>query len=119
MTKAECHLSVVENFKIVNLKSVFRSDHGGEFWSILGTCKNEDIVLQMTNAHTPEQSGLDEKLNRAVVENVRYLQFKEDLQKIGNKQITVQCWNLKNKKSVYLKIVLCLNCRLSENQILN
>lgn len=63
---------------------MLRSDNGGEF------CSTEmeqfllinGIIHQKTNAYTPEQNGMCERLNRTIVEKAKCLLFDANLQKV-------------------------------------
>lgn len=74
--------SMVENKHDKKIK-VFRSDQGGEFCNndFKIFLKNEGIIHQKTNAYTPQQNGLAERLNRTLVEKARCLLFDAGLSK--------------------------------------
>lgn len=62
---------------------MFRSDQGGEFCGnqFESFLRDEGIIHQKTNAYTPEQNGLAERLNRTLVEKARCLLFDANLHK--------------------------------------
>lgn len=62
---------------------MFRTDNGLEFCSneFESFLKNEGIVHQKTNAYTPEQNGVSERINRTIVERARCLLFDAQLDK--------------------------------------
>ena len=47
-----------------------RTDNGGEYIDVdfLTFCKQEGIVRQFTVAHTPQQNGVAERMNRTLLE---------------------------------------------------
>lgn len=55
--------------------TVLRSDNGGEFCSreFENFLKNGGIIHQKSNAYTPEQNGMSERLNRTIVEKAKCL----------------------------------------------
>lgn len=66
--------SMAENLhgtKIANL----RCDNGGEYSSngFKDFCKKSGILIQYTNAYTPEQNGKSERMNRTLIEKARSL----------------------------------------------
>lgn len=72
----------VENLLERKIK-ILRTDNGGEFCNsqfdgFLGNC---GIIHQKTNAYTPEQNGLSERMNRTIVEKARCLLFEAVLDK--------------------------------------
>lgn len=87
---------MVEKQKDKKVK-VLRTDNGGEFCSReFGSylCK-QGIVHQRTNAYTPEQNGLCERMNRSIVEKARCLIFDAGLEK--------KFWAEAVNTSVYLR----------------
>lgn len=88
--------SLVENQKERKIKCL-RTDNGGEF------CGNEmekflrsnGIVHQTTNAHTPEQNGMLERMNRSIVEKAKCLLF--------DAKLNIKFWAEAVNTSVYLK----------------
>ena len=52
-----------------------RSDNGGEYKSdpFLKVCQDEGIVRHFTVKGTPQQNGVAEKMNRTLLEKVRYV----------------------------------------------
>lgn len=88
--------SMVEKQKDRKIK-ILRTDNGGEFCSreFEKYLKEQGIVHQKTNAYTPQQNGLCERMNRSVVEKARCLLFDADL----NKKFWAEAVNT----SVYLR----------------
>lgn len=74
--------SMVEKQKDRKIK-ILRTDNGGEFCSqeFDKYLKEQGIVHQRTNAYTPQQNGLCERMNRSVVEKARCLIFDAGLEK--------------------------------------
>ncbi|CAF4918329.1 unnamed protein product [Pieris macdunnoughi] len=87
---------MVENQKEKKVK-VLQTDNGGEFYSReFGSYLNKQgIVHQRTNAYTPEQNGLCERMNRSVVEKARCLIYDAGLEK--------KFWAEAVNTSVYLR----------------
>lgn len=56
---------------------IFRTDNGTEYCSRLfnNFCKVNGIQHQLTNAHTPEQNGVAERMNRTIVEKAKCMIF--------------------------------------------
>lgn len=74
--------SMAENQTNQKIK-VLRSDNGGEFCSreFEGFLKSSGIIHQKTNAYTPEQNGVSERLNRTIVEKAKCLLFDGGIEK--------------------------------------
>lgn len=72
----------VENQKGERIK-VFRTDQGTEFDGkfFQEYYKNQGILHQQTNAYTPQQNGMSERMNRTIVEKARCLLYDVDLEK--------------------------------------
>ncbi|CAF4946174.1 unnamed protein product [Pieris macdunnoughi] len=85
---------MVENQKEKIVK-VLRTDNGGEFCSREFGRYKQGIVHQRTNAYTPEQNGLCERMNRSVVEKARCLIYDAGLEK--------KFWAEAVNTSVYLR----------------
>ena len=53
---------------------VLRLDNGGEYKSdlFLKVCKKERIMRHFIVKKTPQQNGIAERMNRTMLENVRY-----------------------------------------------
>ena len=51
------------------------TDNGLEFCSneFNALCKSEEIVRHLTIRHTPQQNGVAERMNRTIIEKVRYM----------------------------------------------
>ncbi|CAG4939045.1 unnamed protein product [Colias eurytheme] len=99
--------SMVEKQKDRKIK-ILRTDNGGEFCGqeFEKYLKKQGIVHQRTNAYTPEQNGLCERMNRSIVEKARCLIFDADLDK--------KFWSEAVNTSVYLRnrsVVTGLNNR--------
>lgn len=62
---------------------VFRTDNGTEYCSNEFTkfCKANGIQHQLTNAYTPQQNGVAERMNRSLVEKAKCMLFDADLPK--------------------------------------
>lgn len=60
-----------------------RTDNGGEFLSteFIEYCKSNGIQHQLTNAYTPQQNGVAERMNRTIVEKAKCLLFDAKLPK--------------------------------------
>lgn len=88
--------SLAENQQNRKMK-VFRTDNGLEFCSndFETFLKNEGIVHQKTNAYTPEQNGVSERINRTIVERARCLLFDAQLDK--------KFWAEATNTAVYLR----------------
>lgn len=73
---------MVEKQKERKIK-VLRTDNGGEFCShdFEKYLKQQGIIHQKTNAYTPQQNGLSERMNRSLVEKARCLMFDAGLPK--------------------------------------
>lgn len=56
---------------------IFRTDNGGEYCSrrFNQFCKVNGIHHQLTNAHTPQQNGVAERMNRTIQEKARCMIF--------------------------------------------
>ena len=50
-----------------------RTDNGGEYTdgNFLAFCKQEGMKRQFTNAYTPQQNGVAERMNRTLLERTR------------------------------------------------
>lgn len=72
----------VENQKGERIK-VFRTDQGTEFDGkfFQEYYKNQGILHQQTNAYTPQQNGMSERMNRTIVEKARCLLYDAELEK--------------------------------------
>ncbi|GBP49905.1 Retrovirus-related Pol polyprotein from transposon TNT 1-94 [Eumeta japonica] len=88
--------SMVENQKNRKIK-VFRTDNGGEYCNkdFDKYLKQQGIIHQRTNAYTPEQNGVCERMNRSLVEKARCLIFDASLHK--------KFWAEAMHTSVYLR----------------
>lgn len=75
-------IMAIENQKESAMK-IFRSDNGGEFCASVfeNFLESNGIVHQKTNAYTPEQNGVSERMNRTLVEKARCLMFDAKLSK--------------------------------------
>lgn len=62
---------ISENQTGLKIKKI-RSDQGGEFSgnNIESFLEQHGIIHQKTNAYTPEQNGMSERMNRTIVESV-------------------------------------------------
>lgn len=88
--------SMVEKQKDRKIK-ILRTDNGGEFCSqdFERYLKQQGILHQKTNAYTPQQNGLSERMNRSLVEKARCLIFDAGLHK--------KFWAEAVNTSVYLR----------------
>lgn len=73
----------VENQTEKKIK-IFRTDNGTEYCSneFNKFCKASGIQHQLTNAYTPQQNGIAERMNRTLVEKARCLLFDAELPKL-------------------------------------
>lgn len=74
--------NLVENQQERKIK-ILRSDNGGEFVNeqMESILKKNGIIHQRTNAYTPQQNGVSERLNRTIVERAKCLLFDANLEK--------------------------------------
>lgn len=75
--------TLIENQTDKNIK-VLRTDNGLEFcnFEFDGLCKLSGILRHRTVAHTPQQNGLAERMNRIILEKVRCMLLSSGLPKI-------------------------------------
>jgi len=73
---------MVETHSERKLKKL-RTDNGLEFCNqkFDGFCKKEGIVLQRTCTYTPQQNGVEERLNKTIMNRVRSMQSESGLDK--------------------------------------
>ena len=71
-----------ENFLSRKIKAI-QSDGGGEFISneFIQYCAKNGIQRRITNAHTPEQNGVAERMNRTLMETARTMLHAKELPK--------------------------------------
>lgn len=88
--------AMVENQQSSKIR-IFRTDNGLEFCSneFENYLKEVGIIHQKTNAYTPEQNGLSERINRTIVERARCLLFDAKLDK--------KFWAEATNTAVYLR----------------
>lgn len=72
----------VENQMEAKIK-ILRTDNGGEYYpnEFIKYCQVNGIKHESSNAHTPQQNGVAERMNRTIVEKGRCLLFDADLPK--------------------------------------
>lgn len=65
-------ITLLEN-QLAQIVRIIRADKGGEFIAdrFVDFCDSKEIARQLTNAETPEQNGVAEKMNRTMLERVR------------------------------------------------
>ena len=74
---------MVEKQKGKSIK-ILHSDQGGEYksWDFNKYCKDNGIVQQFTVPHTPQQNGVAERKNRALVECARSMMKGKNLSNV-------------------------------------
>jgi len=75
---------LIENQMGKKVKTI-RSDNEGEYINdkFLNFCKQKGIRHEKSIAHTPQQNGLAERMNRTLIENAKSLLFDADLSVFG------------------------------------
>lgn len=91
----------VENQKGTKVK-IFRSDQGSEFNSnkFKHFYKEHGILHQETNAYTPQQNGMSERMNRTLVEKARCLLYDAKLEKLFWAEAVATAVYLRNRSAV-------------------
>lgn len=77
--KATSHGSVPK--QIINKTKAMRSDNGGEFSAVSAFLKEQEIEHQITAPFSPQQNGVAERFNRALVEGARSMLVERKVQK--------------------------------------
>ena len=113
-----------------SVKSV-RSDNGGEYTSSAfdAFCTEKGISREFTNAYTPEQNGVSERLNRTIIEAVRsmlihsnltpdfwaeavqtavYVQNRVPTSALGNEITPYECWFGRKPDISNLRVFGCI-----------
>ena len=67
-----------------NKLKIFCSDNGGEYLNsaFKGFCTKSEIIMQTTTPYSPAQNGIDERLNRTLLEHARAMLFAKNLVKV-------------------------------------
>lgn len=81
---------------------IFRSDQGTEFSSneFRNFYKKNGILHQQTNAYTPQQNGMSERMNRTILEKARCLLYDAKLEKFFWAEAVGTAVYLRNRSSV-------------------
>ena len=72
--------ALIENHTEKNIKT-FRSDNGGEFTSneFKALCKYLGIKRELTTPYIPQQNGVEERMNRMIMEAARAMLHDQDI----------------------------------------
>lgn len=86
--KSECKSAVIEFMEFLNTNlghyaRVLRSDRGGEYTdaSLQQYLREKGVKIELTVAHSPEQNGIAERMNRTLCDAIRTLIFDSNMPK--------------------------------------
>jgi transposase InsO family protein len=87
--------ALVENLSEKKLK-ILRSNNGGEYTSkeFKYFCRDDGIKKELTTPYDPQQNGVEEIKNRAIMEAVKAMIHDQDL--------PMHLWDKAAKKTIYV-----------------